>query len=183
MNVLFVCTGNVCRSPMAEGFLVHEAARRGLELSVRSSGTHAFPGRAATIDARRVMQELGVSIDHIRTSPLEVGTIRWADLVLCLAREHEREVLALVPDAAPKTWLLKSFVRVLSDLTEEDRQGFWLEEAASTRTPASPEDDVDDPIGEREAAYRRVAAEIRDLIGALADGIERARAATLHPPA
>ena len=47
MNVLFVCTGNVCRSPMAEGFLRDQAIRRGLDIDARSTGTHAWSGRAA----------------------------------------------------------------------------------------------------------------------------------------
>ena len=91
MNVLFVCTGNVCRSPMAEGFLRDQAIRRGLDIVARSTGTHAWNGRAATIDGRRVMTELGVPIDDHRTLELDRELMDWADLVICLATEHLRE--------------------------------------------------------------------------------------------
>ena len=82
MKILFVCTGNVCRSPMAEGFLRHEAQRRDLDIEVKSTGTHAWSGRAATIDGRRVMNEHGVSIDDHRTIELDQHLVDWADLII-----------------------------------------------------------------------------------------------------
>ena len=177
MNVLFVCTGNVCRSPMAEGFLRDQAIRRGLDIDVRSTGTHAWNGRAATIDGRRVMSELGVPIDDHRTLELDRDLVEWADLVFCLATEHLRETRRTFPDAADKTFTLKGFLEILPSLPDCDDTETWLSAAADERHVAdslrSP--DVDDPFGERQAAYRRVATEIQDLIARLADGLEDKR--------
>ena len=174
MNVLFVCTGNVCRSPMAEGFLRDQAGRRGLDIDVRSTGTHAWNGRAATIDGRRVMNELGVPIDDHRTLELDRDLMDWADLVICLATEHLRETRRTYPDAADKTFTLKGFLEILPSLPAGVDTEAWLIAAASQRhvadAVASP--DVDDPFGERQTAYRRVATEIQELIERFAEGLE-----------
>lgn len=177
MNVLFVCTGNVCRSPMAEGFLRDQAARRSLDVDVRSTGTHAWNGRAATIDGRKVMTSLGVPIDDHRTMELDERLMEWADLVLCLAREHTREVERAHPEAAARTFTLKGFLELLPSLPTYEDTGSWLRAAAELRgvADALTDPDVDDPFGEREVAYRRVATEIRDLVEQLADGLEHKR--------
>jgi protein-tyrosine phosphatase len=174
MNVLFVCTGNVCRSPMAEGFLKREAERLGLRLGVRSTGTHAWSGRAATYEGRRVMAELGTPIDDHRTLELDDRLVDWSDLILCLAAEHERDVLRTFADAAGKTFTLKGFLHLLPSLPAYDEARTWIAaaDAAATDVRHLPDTDVDDPYGEREVAYRRVAAEIDDLIRRLAAGLE-----------
>jgi protein-tyrosine-phosphatase len=177
MNVLFVCTGNVCRSPMAEGFLRDQAIRRGLVLDVRSTGTHAWNGRAATIDGRRVMADLGVPIDDHRTLELDHDLIDWADLAICLATEHLRETRRSFPEASDKTFTLKGFLEILPSLPRCDDTEAWLQAAAEKRhvadSVASP--DVDDPFGERASAYRRVATEIQGLIERFAEGLEDKR--------
>jgi protein-tyrosine phosphatase len=162
---------------MAEGFLRDQAIRRGLDIDVRSTGTHAWNGRAATIDGRRVMADLGVPIDDHRTLELDRDLIDWADLVICLATEHLRETRRSFSDAADKTFTLKGFLEILPSLPRCDDTGAWLRAAAGKRqfadSVASP--DVDDPFGERAAAYRRVAMEIRELIEHFAEGLEDKR--------
>ncbi|HYZ91685.1 MAG TPA: hypothetical protein VFA34_04730 [Actinomycetota bacterium] len=174
VNVLFVCTGNVCRSPMAEGFLRKEAADRGMNIDVRSTGTHAWTGRAATIDGRKVMAEMGVPIDDHRTLELDRDLVEWADLVIGLSREHVRETVRAFPEALTRTFTLKGFVELLPSLPAFQDTESWLTEASRLRDTgdAAADQDVDDPIGEREAAYRRVASEIRDLVERLAQGFE-----------
>lgn len=176
MKVLFVCTGNVCRSPMAEGFLRWEAQRRGLDIDVRSTGTHAWTGRAATIEGRKVMNEHGVSIDDFRTIELDRNLVDWADIIYGMSREHVRETLRAYPDAAPKTFTLKGFLELLPSVPASDNTVAWLEAAGKRKDELGPsiDADIDDPIGEREAAYRRVAGEIRGLVEQLAEGLERA---------
>lgn len=159
---------------MAEGFLRREAQDRGLGITIRSTGTHAWTGRAATIDGRRVMADMGVPIDDHRTLELDRDLVNWADLIIGLSREHVRETVRAFPEADAKTFTLKGFLELLPTLPPFQDTVTWLEEAARLRNAGGgPADqDVDDPIGEREAAYRRVASEIRELVERLADGFE-----------
>ncbi|HVL82319.1 MAG TPA: hypothetical protein VM840_12095 [Actinomycetota bacterium] len=175
MNVLFVCTGNVCRSPMAEGFLRKEALERGLDIDVRSTGTHAWPMRAATWDGREVMSELGVPIDEHRTRLYERPLIEWADLIVGLAVEHVRDVVRDHPDAAPRTFGLKELLALLRQVPPQPTPKDLVRAADAAREEAPPLDDADvlDPFGERREAYRRVAGEIRTLIEELAAAFER----------
>lgn len=162
---------------MAEGFLRWEAERRGLEIAVRSTGTHAWTGRAATIDGRRVMADMGVPIEDHRTLELDQGLLDWADLVIGMSREHVREVVRGFPDAAGKTFTLKAFLELLPSLPPYQDTGSWLEQARELRDGTKPpsDQDIEDPIGEREPAYRRVASEIRDLVERFAAGLEGKR--------
>ena len=160
---------------MAEGFLRYEAERRGLDIETRSTGTHAWSGRAATIEGRKVMNEHGVSIDQHRTIELDDKLVTWADLIIGMSREHSRDTVRAFPEAADKTFTMKGLLELLGDLPPYTETVAWLDAAASMRERAEsiPNQDVDDPIGEREAAYRRVAAEIRELVENFAEGLER----------
>jgi len=177
MNVLFVCTGNVCRSPMAEGFLRAEGRERDLRVAVRSTGTHAWHGRAATIEGRRVMNELGTSIDDHRTREFDRELVDWADLIIALAFEHEREIIRDHPDAAAKTFTLKGFLHVLDELPVFTDASSWVAAASAAREATEPptDTDVDDPFGERQTAYQRVATEIQGLVAHLAEGMQTKR--------
>jgi len=159
---------------MAEGFLRWEADRRGLDLVVRSTGTHAWTGRAATIDGRKTMNELGVSIDDHRTLELDDRLVEWADLIIGMSREHARDTVRAFPEAQARTWTMKGLLELLPSLPPHDDTVAWLGAANAMREQADRvvDQDIEDPIGEREAAYRRVATEIRDLVARFADGLE-----------
>lgn len=174
MNILFVCTGNVCRSPMAEGFLNAWAADRGIDLVARSTGTNAFAGRPATWDGRRIMTELGTPIDDHRTLRTTAELVSWADLVIGMAYEHVRDTVREFPEAEDRTLTLKEFVEILPKLPAVEDPRAWVDEAQrlTKEMPSLDDVDVDDPFGERETAYRRVAAEIRDLVEGMIDGLE-----------
>jgi protein-tyrosine-phosphatase len=162
---------------MAEAFLRWEAERRSLGIQVRSTGTHAWSGRAATIEGRRVMADHGVPLDEHRTLELDKRLVDWADLLIGMSREHARDVVRAYPEAAGRTYTMKAFLELLPSLPPYEDTESWLQEAARLRDSTSPpaNQDIDDPIGERQEAYRRVAAEIRDLTERFADGLEDKR--------
>lgn len=172
MNVLFVCTGNVCRSPMAEGFLIKEALERGLDLGVRSTGTHAWDHRAATWYGRESMLELGVPIDGHRSQPLTRELMDWADLIIGLADEHVRDMVRDFPDASNRTFALKRLVQSLPHLRTASQDFVAAADAARGLGEPLDDPDVQDPYGDREQAYRRVAAEIQQLTAELAAAIQ-----------
>lgn len=116
MTMLFVCTGNTCRSPLAHALAKREvAARLGCEVddleprhavTIVSAGVFAPPGRPASDEVRHEAQQRGASLAEHRTRPLSVETIRQADVVFCMSRSHCEAVIALVPEAREKTMLL-----------------------------------------------------------------------------
>ena len=109
-TVLFVCTGNTCRSPMAEGALrmLLEKERPG-ETAVMSAGTAAgnhFPPTIFAIEAARIWD---CDIGSHKSQPLTAALIDRADLIFGLAEQHVAEVLRLSPEAKGKTYLFKNF--------------------------------------------------------------------------
>ena len=87
MNILFVCTGNTCRSPMAEGYLKFKNP----DLSVRSRGL-AADGSPVSENSRKAMEEIGVDISEHMSYPLNTGDIAWADKILCMSLSHKTAI-------------------------------------------------------------------------------------------
>ena len=93
LNILYVCSGNTCRSPMAQYHLSYCA--RELPLFIRSCGTLGFSGSPASENAIKVMEEIGVNLTVHRSTPVSRELIQWADLILPMEPVHREEVLSL----------------------------------------------------------------------------------------
>ena len=117
-TILFVCTGNVCRSPMAEGLFRHAVKGRG-DYRVFSAGVGAIDGQAPSPNAVRAMKEIGIEIGHQRSRMLTGELVNQADYIFGMTHSHVDSVILLYPQAAEKTFLLREFDETL-DIYEKD---------------------------------------------------------------
>lgn len=109
-SLLFVCTGNICRSPMAAGIMQKLLEEKGPSLlTVRSAGTHALVGSGPAPEAVEVCRELGVDISQHRARQLDRNLILASRMILVMEAWHVDEVLNRAPSASFKTFLLGSF--------------------------------------------------------------------------
>src|SRR5260221_9015022 len=107
-KILFVCTGNVCRSPMAEGLLRHMLRGRD-DIQVASAGLGAVDGMGVTDVAADVMAELGIDISSHLSQGLTSDLVRQADFIFVMTRQHQDALQMLFPSAAEKAFLVREF--------------------------------------------------------------------------
>lgn len=169
-----LCTGNICRSPVAEAMLRHRLDALGVSSRVRSAGLLDV-GRPAHSSSIDTLAGRGLDITSHRSRRLNAASVRDADLILGMAREHVREAVVMVPAAFAKVFTLKELVRrgeAIGPRVVDESVADWLTRAHAGRTSAdlmgtSATDDVADPIGLPRVAYQRMAEELDEQLDRL----------------
>lgn len=109
MNILFICTGNTCRSPMAEGILRGLAKEKGLDIKVKSAGLVATEDGDISRDAISTLKDIGIDISDIRSKSVNEDLIQEADLILTMSQRHKGNLTLKYPYIREKVFLLNEY--------------------------------------------------------------------------
>ncbi|WP_456818688.1 arsenate reductase/protein-tyrosine-phosphatase family protein [Cellulomonas sp. URHB0016] len=195
-RVLVVCTGNVCRSPAVERLLAAGlgAAYRGKRprgslapaIEVASAGTAAMVGAPMTPEMAALVGSAGLDPDGFQARQLSSAMVQRADIVVALTRDHRSAVVELHPAAVRRAFTLRELARLSSlvepaelpgaGATTADRLRALVPLVASRRglVPTLPaHDDVPDPFGRGDAAYRRSFAQMAPAVEAVVAAVRR----------
>ena len=165
MHILFVCTGNICRSPTGERLTQAFAEEAGIaDLTASSAGTRALIGHPVEPTAALVLEGLGADPTNFRARRLSTAIASEADLILAMTERHRDKVLALAPTQFKRTFTLREAAR----LAEESDATTVAELAvARPRYHIQESEDVADPIGADAETFHAVGLEIATLLGPL----------------
>lgn len=108
-NILFVCTGNSCRSVYAEGIFREMIEKEGLEIQVHSAGTEALPGKKASPLTLEYLQREAIDLNNHSTQKITPEKIEEADIIFVMENRQLKKILSLSPQAAEKIFLLAQF--------------------------------------------------------------------------
>lgn len=154
MKIMFICTGNICRSAMAQWLLKYKVEERKMDnIEVYSCGVYAEDGDTPTWEAKRVMiDEYSIDMSKHRATNIVNSNIKEMDLILCATLSHKRDVLRIYPDLEGKVFTMKEYVGYERQYHDKF--------------------DIKDPWGYDIETYRACVAEIDECLELLLDKIE-----------
>ncbi|TFD06084.1 low molecular weight phosphatase family protein [Cryobacterium sandaracinum] len=197
-TILTVCSGNICRSPLAEQLL-----RVGLatwpEVSLGSAGTIGLTGQAMPDEAADLSRHFGGEPSEHVARMLTVEHLNEANLVFAMSREHRRAIVELFPKAIRYTFTIREFARLVSGVTDDDLDdaaalpledvvgrfstlvGFAASQRGAVGPPESPDDDdVVDPYRRSDEVYAESARQLVPAVNAVVSLFHRS-ARVLQP--
>lgn len=150
-KIMFVCTGNICRSAMAHGYMQYKINNEydKNNFLISSCGTYAMTGDKSTNNAILAMKEYNVDLSNHRATNVRDIDIENYDLILCMTTQHKKNIIYLYPKLKEKVYTLKEYI----DNNAEYK-------------------DIDDPWGFDINVYKNCAKEIVDNVDKLIEKVK-----------
>lgn len=148
MKIMFICTGNICRSAMAHAMLEKRAKEENKDIEVYSCGVFAENGDVPTYEGIDVMREYGIDLSNHRATNIRNSNIKDMDIILCATSSHKNNVISMYPELKEKVYTMKEYAGY-------DKRDI----------------DIKDPWGYGIAIYRMCASEIEDCINKYIDNL------------
>lgn len=125
MKVMFICTGNICRSAMAEGLFRKIAEDNKMDIEVYSCGIYAEDGDYATYNAIEAAKYYDVDISNHRATNIRNSKIEEMDLILCATNSHKNMVISIYPNLVTKVYTMKEYAEIDEDGKNMDIKDPW----------------------------------------------------------
>jgi protein-tyrosine phosphatase len=186
MKIMFVCTGNVCRSPMGELLLKQRLAQNNSantatntateKITITSAGIRALPGHPIDPSSGKLMEARGIDASAFRSTRLTAPLVEAADLILCFEKTQRTAISTQVPLTARRTFLLTEFADIcqlgargdfIEGATLADRFRSAIAAAPLCRPTLPPLRETEDPIGQNSAVFERVEREINGALSTI----------------
>ena len=129
IHVIFICTGNICRSAMADGYLKYRLKQLGKEseIKVTSAGTQATQNENSPIYAKKAIAKYGANIEKHTATTLENSNIQEADVILVMTERHKQDVIIRYPNLSEKVKLLGEYAKNKKYKEIDDPWGYSFE--------------------------------------------------------
>ena len=171
MRVLFICTGNICRSPMGE--LLFRTYTQGTSLEVGSAGTHSLAGHSIDPSSKALMDAVGINSSQFRSTQLTQDIADNSDLILCFEPEQRHNIVVIAPTALPYTFTLTDFSNMcaycaqhnmITGVTIQERLQSVIDQSMQIRPMLPPSATIPDPYRKNFEAFRSAARATNDAI-------------------
>lgn len=125
MKIMFICTGNICRSAMAEGIMKKIVKDKNIDAKVYSCGIYAETGDYATYNAIEAAKKYNVNISSHRATNIRESNIEEMDLILCATQSHKQSVIYLYPNLREKIYTMKEYAKLDNNGQDMDIKDPW----------------------------------------------------------
>ena len=188
MRVMFVCTGNICRSPMGELLLSRYLADTSIEVS--SAGTKGLPGHPIDPSSATLMSSVGIDSSAFRSRRLTRDMANATNLILCFEASQRREIVTLAPAVVRRTFVITEFAALCAYCADHGmvkgrtiQERLWSVAVAApiVRPLLPPSPDIEDPHGKTFDVFCTVADETNRALRTILNSMRKHAGAKIHP--
>ena len=188
MHIMFVCTGNICRSPMGELLLTRYLD--GTTVQVSSAGTRGVPRCQMDPSSARLMTSVNIEPSGFRSRRLTRSMAESADLILCFEKEQRKDIVALAPGAVRYTFLLNDFANMcqycaqngmVSGRTIQERLASVIKVSSMIRPMLPTPKDIADPHGKSFDKFRIAANQTNNALRTMLKSMKKHYSVDIAP--